>query len=144
MNIVGPFIFGKRAFLFQIYAQKLDFCVLQWLFISFWIYLDLLSRAMVPNYIHHQHCWRAPSSGKPHEDLLCVGLQIMDVWAGVWWYPRVVCICISPLMRDGDLFFSPIAYCPLYRRFQGMSIQDFFPSFTWVVGFVLLLGGVSC
>ena len=41
-------------------------------------------------------------------------------------------------------FFSPIAYCPLYRRFQGMSIQDFFPSFTWVVGFVLLLGGVSC
>jgi len=40
MNIVGPFVFGNRAFLFQIYAQELDFCVLQWFFLIFWIDLD--------------------------------------------------------------------------------------------------------
>lgn len=40
MNIVGPFVFGQRAFLVQIYAQEMDFCVLQWFFITFCIYLD--------------------------------------------------------------------------------------------------------
>lgn len=107
----------------------------------------LLSRAMVPNYIHHQHCWRAPSSGKPHEDLLCVGLQIMDVWAGVWWYPRVVCISISPLMRDGDLFFPPllIALCIegfrecLFRTFSLLSLGLLVLSCCWVVSVVELV-----
>ena len=144
MNIVGPFVFGQRAFLVQIYAQEMDFCVLQWFFITFCIYLDPVvqsdgTKLHPPPTLLEGTLFREASWGF----VMCwltnhgrLGRCLVVPKSSLYMH-------FSPHERWWS-FFSPIAYCPLYRRFQGMSIQDFFPSFTWVVGFVLLLGGVSC
>ena len=68
MNIVGPLVFGERAFLFQIYAQEMDFCVLQWFFLILWIYLDPVfqsngTKLHTPPTVLEGTLFREPSSG---------------------------------------------------------------------------------
>ena len=48
----------------------------------------------------------------------------------------------SLLMSDVDYFFPVLVFLCI-SRVGKMSIQVFCPFFNWVVGFVLLVGGIS-
>ena len=67
----GDFNFQKITFLFWIYAQVLDCCLLQW-----FLFLDLLQSCSREQW-YQINCWRGPSSCHPPQDLLFIDLLIM-------------------------------------------------------------------
>ena len=90
----------ETTFLFWMYAQEWDCSLLQRFFIFFFGFTSiLLSRVVVPT--TYTPTLRTPSSWHHPQDFLFVDLLIMAIQTGV----RVVWICLSFLMSDGDLFF---------------------------------------
>ena len=127
MNIVGLLPLGKELFFSQIYAQEWDCCVLQGFFIYF---MDLPRSCCLEHWYQITYTFTLLKVTVFHpQGLLFVDINIMAIQTCVKLSLRVVWICISLLMSDGDFFFlvlvalciSGLGKC-LFRTFAHFSI----------------------
>ena len=101
----------------------------------------ILCSLVITNFPTHPHCRRAPSFPHPVQDVLFEDVLKMVILRQIRGYLSFILIC-NPLLRSDGVHF-PDVFCPLYIWFRERYIQVFSAFFNWVVGFVLLLGGIS-